>query len=116
MNERGWGPFCKFDCANLSIVLLVSSNKHPSNLLTNIFHHTQRIVAQLYPTYGPSPDGPTAALEPLEPEAFERSFLQGQSQPPGRWASFNWADLWAIAPWLQDRITKQVEGMGLGIE
>ncbi|KAJ7094547.1 hypothetical protein B0H15DRAFT_921602 [Mycena belliarum] len=36
---------------------------------------------------------------------------------PGRqhYASLSWDDLWAIAPWLEDQITRQVDGPGLGI-
>lgn len=36
---------------------------------------------------------------------------------PGRqqYASFTWADLWAIAPWMEERITKKIQGPGLGI-
>lgn len=30
------------------------------------------------------------------------------------WASFTWADLWAIAPWLEDIISKRIDGPGLG--
>jgi hypothetical protein len=35
---------------------------------------------------------------------------------PGRqqYASFTWSDLWAIAPWMEERITKKIEGPGLG--
>lgn len=75
-----------------------------------------RVVAQLYPTHGPAPNSPTVEHEPADPEAFERSILLGQGQSMGRWASFGWADLWEIAPWLQERITKRVDGVGLGIE
>ena len=35
----------------------------------------------------------------------------GRSQ----YASFTWTDLWAIAPWMEERITKQIDGPGLGI-
>lgn len=31
-----------------------------------------------------------------------------------RYASFTWSDLWAIAPWLEERITKKIDGPGLG--
>ncbi|KAG6830328.1 hypothetical protein H0H92_001263 [Tricholoma furcatifolium] len=36
---------------------------------------------------------------------------------PGRnqYASFTWMDLWAIAPWMEDRITRKIQGQGLGI-
>jgi hypothetical protein len=35
---------------------------------------------------------------------------------PGRnqYASFSWPDLWAIAPWVEERITKKIDGAGLG--
>ncbi|KAF9534689.1 hypothetical protein CPB83DRAFT_901659 [Crepidotus variabilis] len=29
-------------------------------------------------------------------------------------ASFSWTDLWAIAPWMEDRISKKITGAGLG--
>jgi len=31
-----------------------------------------------------------------------------------QYASFDWNDLWAIAPWMQGIITKKVTGAGLG--
>jgi hypothetical protein len=31
-----------------------------------------------------------------------------------QYASFTWSDLWAIAPWLEERITKKIDGPGLG--
>ncbi|KAL0949254.1 hypothetical protein HGRIS_009332 [Hohenbuehelia grisea] len=36
---------------------------------------------------------------------------------PGRtqYASMVWRDLWAIAPWMDERITKRIEGPGLGL-
>lgn len=33
-----------------------------------------------------------------------------------QYASLFWADLWAVAPWMVDKITKLVEGPGLGID
>ena len=37
---------------------------------------------------------------------------------PGRsqYSSFTWPDLWAIAPWMADKVTKRIEGPGLGID
>ncbi|KAK7060391.1 hypothetical protein VNI00_001156 [Paramarasmius palmivorus] len=37
-------------------------------------------------------------------------------QGPGRhqYTSFLWHDLWAIAPWLEERITRKIDGPGLG--
>ncbi|KAF8737945.1 hypothetical protein AX14_012124 [Amanita brunnescens Koide BX004] len=35
--------------------------------------------------------------------------------PSQQYASFSWADLWAIAPWLEDRITKRIDGPGIGV-
>ncbi|KAJ7498687.1 hypothetical protein FB451DRAFT_1202719 [Mycena latifolia] len=32
-----------------------------------------------------------------------------------QYASFTWDDLWAIAPWLEEKITRQIDGPGLGI-
>jgi hypothetical protein len=37
-------------------------------------------------------------------------------QGRGHYASFTWDDLDAIAPWMQDRITKRLDGPGLGLE
>ncbi|THV08313.1 hypothetical protein K435DRAFT_642027 [Dendrothele bispora CBS 962.96] len=36
---------------------------------------------------------------------------------PGRsqYASFIWDDLWAIAPWMEERITRKINGPGLGL-
>ncbi|KAF8639687.1 hypothetical protein AX17_000951 [Amanita inopinata Kibby_2008] len=32
-----------------------------------------------------------------------------------QYASFTWSDLWAVAPWLEERITKKINGPGLGV-
>jgi len=29
-------------------------------------------------------------------------------------ASFSWDDLWMIAPWMEERISKRIDGPGLG--
>ncbi len=36
---------------------------------------------------------------------------------PGRsrYASFTWVDLAAIAPWMEEKITKKIDGPGLGL-
>ncbi|KAF7352578.1 hypothetical protein MVEN_01223100 [Mycena venus] len=49
----------------------------------------------------------------LEEGSLDRDFLVG----PGRkqYVSFTWDDLWAIAPWLEEKITKQIDGPGLGL-
>ncbi|EKM79873.1 hypothetical protein AGABI1DRAFT_106215 [Agaricus bisporus var. burnettii JB137-S8] len=31
-----------------------------------------------------------------------------------QFASFGWSDLWAVAPWMDERITKRIDGPGLG--
>lgn len=33
-----------------------------------------------------------------------------------QYASLLWADLWAVAPWMVDKITKLIDGPGLGID
>jgi hypothetical protein len=35
---------------------------------------------------------------------------------PGRnqYGSFTWPDFWAIAPWMEEKITKRIDGPGLG--
>ncbi|KZO98094.1 hypothetical protein CALVIDRAFT_562484 [Calocera viscosa TUFC12733] len=33
----------------------------------------------------------------------------------GRWAAFTTQDLFALAPWMEERVTKVVDGMGLGV-
>lgn len=38
------------------------------------------------------------------------NILYGRHQ----YASFGWQDLWAIAPWMEDTITKRINGAGLG--
>ncbi|KAF8897824.1 hypothetical protein BD779DRAFT_1492615 [Infundibulicybe gibba] len=32
-----------------------------------------------------------------------------------QYASFTWSDLWCIAPWMEERITRKIDGPGLGI-
>ncbi|KAJ6539594.1 hypothetical protein B0H19DRAFT_365737 [Mycena capillaripes] len=65
------------------------------------------IVAQIFgpETNGTSPDnGP-----PLQ----DGDLLVGPGRQP--YGSFVWEDLWAIAPWLEEKITRQIDGPGLGL-
>jgi len=61
-----------------------------------------RLVAQLM---NPS------HIKPDE-EDFELVVGPGRSQ----YCSFTWPDLWAIAPWIVDKVTKRIEGPGLGLD
>lgn len=55
----------------------------------------------------------TSLVEPGEEEDEELLFGQpGRSQ----FASLTWADLWALAPWMAEKITKCIEGPGLGLD
>jgi len=67
------------------------------------------IAAQLYPNYVQAQN----VSDVTDSQSFENDILYTQTS---RWASFGWADLWAIAPWLEERITKRIEGEGLGID
>lgn len=67
--------------------------RHKSHILVKLFNPSIRIIAQLL---GPSCDADSPLL--------------GRQQ----YASFTWSDLWAIAPWLEERITKKIDGPGLG--
>jgi hypothetical protein len=58
-----------------------------------VFHFNFRITAQLLSS---------------SRDVDNRSF--GTQQ----YASFDWNDLWAIAPWMQEIITKKINGAGLG--
>jgi hypothetical protein len=31
-----------------------------------------------------------------------------------QYGSFTWPDFWAIAPWMEEKITKRIDGPGLG--
>ncbi|KAK7061946.1 hypothetical protein R3P38DRAFT_2493671 [Favolaschia claudopus] len=48
---------------------------------------------------------------PLQSEQPQHEILGGRQQ----YASFAWEDLWAVAPWLEEKITKQIDGPGLGL-
>ncbi|KAG7097284.1 hypothetical protein E1B28_004649 [Marasmius oreades] len=63
------------------------------------------IVAQLR---GPRTHEPSQ----IEPPLQDLDLITG----PGRhqYASFVWNDLWAIAPWLEERVTRKIDGQGLG--
>ncbi|KAF9263708.1 hypothetical protein L218DRAFT_1034187 [Marasmius fiardii PR-910] len=63
------------------------------------------IIAQLK---GPRTQEPSPAGPPLQ----DLDLVSG----PGRhqYASFVWNDLWSIAPWMEERITRKIEGLGLG--
>ena len=71
------------------------------------------VAAQLYPTHDPEILSQSTEPDPTDPQAFENAILYAQTT--SRWASFGWADLRAVAPWLEERITKRIEGEGLGI-
>ncbi|KAG6910957.1 hypothetical protein DXG01_006011 [Tephrocybe rancida] len=70
-----------------------------------LFSHG-RIIAQLI---GPRTQEPSGEWLPLQD--LDLVIGPGRSQ----YASFTWADLWAIAPWMEERITKKIQGPGLGI-
>lgn len=61
-----------------------------------------RLVAQLV----------NPALVRAEEVDFELVVGTGHYQ----YTSFTWTDLWAIAPWMADKVTKRIEGPGLGID
>jgi hypothetical protein len=52
------------------------------------------------------------ALVKAEEEDFELVVGAGHYQ----YSSFIWSDLWAIAPWMTEKVTKRIEGAGLGID
>jgi hypothetical protein len=64
-----------------------------------------RITAQILGPNIHSPNSEWAHLEDL-------GLVVGLGR--SRYASFSWPDLWAIAPWIEDRITKKIDGPGLG--
>ncbi|KAF8580596.1 hypothetical protein K439DRAFT_1356611 [Ramaria rubella] len=45
-------------------------------------------------------------------EGFDLVVGPGHSQ----YSSFTWSDLWAIAPWMIDKVSKRIEGAGLGLD
>ncbi|KAF8341481.1 uncharacterized protein EI90DRAFT_2989265 [Cantharellus anzutake] len=71
------------------------------------------IAAQLYPSHEAELSHRGTVPEASDLQAFENAILHSQGR---RWASFGWTDLWAVAPWLAERITKRIEGVGLGID
>ena len=46
---------------------------------------------------------------------FDQDFDLVVGQGRSHYASFTWADLDAIAPWMEDRIVRRIDGQGLGI-
>ncbi|TFK99171.1 hypothetical protein BDV98DRAFT_595193 [Pterulicium gracile] len=56
--------------------------------------------------------------ERVPESVFDPTFDSGLVMGPGRsqYASFTWEDLWAVAPWLEARLTKQIDGPGLGLD
>jgi len=67
---------------------------------------SSRIIAQLLGPHIHDPSG-------LEwPHLQDLDLVLG----PGRnqYASFSWPDLAAIAPWMEEKITKKINGPGLG--
>lgn len=65
----------------------------------NVIH---RLVAQLI----------NPALVKPDEEDFELVVGAGHYQ----YSSFTWSDLWAIAPWMANKVTRRIEGPGLGID
>jgi hypothetical protein len=65
-----------------------------------------RLTAQITSTQTSMPWGDGPFLQDLDlVVGFGRS----------QYASFTWADLDCIAPWMKDLITKRIDGPGLGI-
>lgn len=60
------------------------------------YYEIRRLIAQIIV---PSEDAASDTL----PNAGRQQF-----------ASFGWSDLWAVAPWMDERITKRIDGPGLG--
>lgn len=64
-----------------------------------------RLVAQLI--------GPDTMV--VDHEAISDDGLDLVSGPGRRqYAALHWEDLWAIAPWMQEKITKTIDGAALG--
>lgn len=68
-------------------------------------HNCNRLIAQITGPHTNKPwtDGPIF-------QDLDLVVGQGRSQ----YASFTWDDLVAIAPWMEEHITKKVDGPGLG--
>jgi len=67
---------------------------------------TRRLTAQITSTRTGMPWGDGPFLQDLDlVVGFGRS----------QYASFTWADLDCIAPWMKDLVTKRIDGPGLGI-
>jgi hypothetical protein len=67
---------------------------------------TSRLTAQITNTQTSLPWGDGPFLQDLDlVVGFGRS----------QYASFTWADLDCIAPWMKDLVTKRIDGPGLGI-
>ena len=69
-------------------------------------HRLSRIIAQII---GPHTHDISDDWAPLQ----DMDLAVG----PGRhqYASFIWDDLWAIAPWLEERVVEKIDGPGLGL-
>ncbi|HEV7735846.1 MAG TPA: hypothetical protein VGO47_00495 [Chlamydiales bacterium] len=66
------------------------------------FLHENRLVAQL--------------IDPkvVDPDEAEEALLLSLSHP--HYTSLTWLDLWALAPWMMDKIVKCIDGPGLGLD
>jgi len=64
------------------------------------------IIAQLLGSHIHEPSGED--WPPLQ----DLDLVVGQGK--NQYASFSWPDLWAIAPWMEDKINKRIDGPGLG--
>lgn len=64
-----------------------------------------RIVAQILGQEAEVDD----VLSPLQ----DHDLIVGSGRQ--QYASLTWEDFWAIAPWLEEEITRQIDGPGLGI-
>ena len=57
----------------------------------------------------------TAQLMPSSVENSAGSEVDLSQQASTRYVSFSWADMSAIAPWMDDYITTRIDGPGLGV-
>ncbi|KAF7301887.1 hypothetical protein MIND_00754700 [Mycena indigotica] len=94
--------------------------------LSVLTHPTPAATHARYPFCESSPPSEEPGLEwvgglmivaqicscPVDHEEVDEELLKGAGRQ--QYASFSWEDLWAVAPWLRESITRCINGQGLG--
>ncbi|KAF8969430.1 hypothetical protein BDZ97DRAFT_243762 [Flammula alnicola] len=89
---------------------LFNEYRNPSKAYTRLSYPQPAPTHCNYPFFTPGGND----LRWVGSEEIEENGLHWVGSLMQQYASFNWNDLWAITPWMDELITKRIDGPGLG--